>query len=489
MAYIASVRGRKGRRLYVYVNGVKVFHPADQSYLLDGKYAYSFRTGRRDQYETLQLGENQLPQRTQSPKGLVSYLDAEKTAIRELNAEISQSSVLGEGTWGLKDAGHVFSTFQQLTRHGEYSFRDPREATLSGRSFALLSPFVDPVTYDIMKKATFRWPNPGVIHPLSLTTTGVTKDDLYIECAQKVLDSSPDTISGAIGETLVEFSRLPMLLKRAQDIGRQLGDLQKTWGRLSETVKKDIDMAFRDPLYASARLTGESSSAYLHWSFALRPLIEDIKLLLEVAAHMSGSIQQSTKRVRKTNEKRSYEGNWAQSPSIISHSFGYVESSGIWPSTVNSSYVVSYDVLIHSKWRRVVGSDNGFLAKANDLNKQLGVIYPSLMWDIIPWSFLIDWFLHIGASIDRASALTNGQYQLDYSWATVRGHSGVFIDGVVPFRNSYPEVINFSGVRPAITTFQSRFPVDPRHGLKPKWAALSGDQQLLTAALGFSRLK
>lgn len=490
MPYYGTVKGDAGPPLYS-INrdsGVKTYVPNSQSYLLNGRYAYSHRTSRyKGRHERTPLGEAQIPYGLRKkPTGMLSYLAAEKTALRELSSESEVGSILGDGTWNIKDAGHVFSTCFQHKTVGEYSFT--LDGKYGGRSFALVSPFVDPVTFDIMRQTTFTWPTPDkFVKPRLFTPAGVTRSELFRECAAVVLDSSPDVITGGIGETLVDLIQLPKLLLHAREQVLKLKDAEKTWRRLSEAVKKDIDMAFRDPIYGPKKLTGESASAYLRWSFVLRPLIDDIKLTLEVAARASGSIQQSSKRLRRVSEKETFEPKWTSSPATIGGT-GYSDGTGISPSIVRSTYAVHYDVLIHSKWRRAVGYDNGFTARADELNKQLGVIYPSLLWDLLPWSFVVDWFTHIGSSIDRAHVLTNGKFQLDYSWATVRGESGVMIDAVTPFYTA-KEKISFSGVPTAITTFQSRWPVDPILGLKPKFYSLPAAARLSAVALGFSRLK
>lgn len=493
MAYVASVKGKPGPPLYRTTKSVKSYVPDSATYIADAKYAYSYRTGRRGRYDTLQLGEAKMPTSIENAGGLLPYLEAEKTAIRELSSEVESASLLGEGTWNMKDSGHVFATLSQRSSLWEYSMTEKSTGLETGLSMSLHSPYVDPFTYDLLKSSTFRWgADNGILVP-ALKRKGLTRQDIADECAQVVLGSSPDQIQGGIGESLVDLVNLPRLLVHAKELVLKSRDIKRTWDRLDRAIQKDVDRAFADPAWAvSNKLTGKSADAFLYFSFVLKPLISDVQLLLQFAARLSGSVQESTKRVRKVSEKRWDDlDNRLTLPGRFpnANATGYtIGSHGFVRSKVVSTHVLSYDVLIHSKWRRAVLSDNGFLARANEVNIQLGFWYPSLVWDLVPFSFVVDWFLHLGNVVDGARALSNGDYQLDYSWATIKGHSGIIVNDVAPITPSLTSNLLVRG-RPAFSNFQSRFPVDPINGLKPKWSSLTGGQQLLATALGFSMLK
>lgn len=63
---------------------------------------------------------------------------------------------------------------------------------------------------------------------------------------------------------------------------------------------------------------------------------------------------------------------------------------------------------------------NKYVDQAGDILQDLGLWYPALGWDLLPYSWLVDWFLHLGAAFTNASyyGSATGMTSVDYAWGT-----------------------------------------------------------------------
>lgn len=478
----------------ILVNGVS--DPWSARFTVPAKIrgVYSYRTGRRTP-GTLALGESNLSRAYDS---VTDYLKAEQTAIRELNSELESSSCLSEGTWGARDAGHVFSSVSQSRRHLRFRY-GWNGSVGNGSDSAWYSPSVDPITSRIWSS---RSRNAG--EPLWYVgnSFNIEESDILTEASDLLWQTSPNLQGGTLGQDLVDLAQLPELLTHLRDVAALMDDLHKKWDRLDRDTQDVVDLLFRryQTPYARKRATAKlrslpkkslskGSSAYLEWEFVLSPYIDDLRLVLGVLARASGATLVTTRRSRRSRETR-LERQTDQSPSIVGMGLNHPGlGSGIWPSIPDNWEMLRYDISLHAKWSLRSAQSDSFVQKALDLNQQLGIIYPSLLWDLAPWTFAIDWFLHIGTSIDRLYYLNNGQYIPVYAWATIKGSSGMgFSSSPRPFYND-PETIECPWPGMPVTNWTTRFPVTLDGGLKPEWSKLPSSARSLLAALGFSRLK
>ena len=135
---------------------------------------------------------------------------------------------------------------------------------------------------------------------------------------------------------------------------------------------------------------------------------------------------------------------------------------------------------------RLVKPVRGWQEQAIILNQKLGIVYPSLLWDLSPWSFLIDWFSHIGRVVDGVYAVTKGRYTPDYCWATAKCRSSVIWGNTAYNSGGWTYASHFSGA--PFTESTGRVPISQWGGLKPYFKDLSETQKNLLVALGLSRL-
>jgi hypothetical protein len=115
----------------------------------------------------------------------------------------------------------------------------------------------------------------------------------------------------------------------------------------------------------------------------------------------------------------------------------------------------------------------------------LGVdITPGTLWDMTPWTWLLDWFANIGDILSNISAISQDNLAMRYGYlmqeATrklVHTHYGV----TTPYGSIPP---TFSGT--AIYTGKTRMGASP-YGFGLKWTELSPRQLAILTAIGITR--
>jgi hypothetical protein len=68
-------------------------------------------------------------------------------------------------------------------------------------------------------------------------------------------------------------------------------------------------------------------------------------------------------------------------------------------------------------------TSNGFVEKAEETLRQLGLVDdPSILWELTPWSWLVDWCTNIGTSLVNAHKLSplSGRHSVDYAYFTTQ---------------------------------------------------------------------
>jgi len=133
---------------------------------------------------------------------------------------------------------------------------------------------------------------------------------------------------------------------------------------------------------------------------------------------------------------------------------------------------------------------NRFTDEVEDKLQLLGAWTPSLGWDLLPYSWLVDWFIHLGDSINNAFFYGSrpGMTNIDYAYATsvtrtleeVHFTAGWHDIGTTTRRRQ-------SGVPQALTVVKHRVPISP-FGLGIDLSQLSADQVQILMALGLAKI-
>lgn len=135
---------------------------------------------------------------------------------------------------------------------------------------------------------------------------------------------------------------------------------------------------------------------------------------------------------------------------------------------------------------RAGSAANGYADRASEL---LGTeITPALLWELTPWSWLIDWFTNIGSVFENLSNLALNQIILNYAYSTVRYRVSQTAYGHPQVTTSGSGVKSYSGnfIHTREFDFKRRFVASP-YGFSSSIEGLSAFQWSILVALGLAR--
>jgi len=118
-----------------------------------------------------------------------------------------------------------------------------------------------------------------------------------------------------------------------------------------------------------------------------------------------------------------------------------------------------------------------------------GDLTPKLVWDLVPWSWLIDWFTNVGDVIDNVSVNAADNLTADYAY--LMGSLSTVRETTCTFMLNDPETEEFHSVScSAIEKAESktRAAASP-YGFGVTLSSLSGRQLAILGALGISRTR
>lgn len=437
---------------------------------LSGSGVFSYRSKRpHDAVSCPVYGETLINQHG----SIADYFTSYASAIRSLNDEASSlATPSGSSGRGAYDTGHLFYSVQrdpvvlsipwEETGYGRDSNGDPVTWIDSG------------VTQQGVATGDVELPNGRLNDPTQRAVT----DTSTLNTIQRLASATvPDRISGSLGQDLVDLAQLPKSVASLTRMAREMPLLLKKWRQLSVGVRDAIDYCFRHPNKASRKAARTAGSGYLEWMFVLTPYVEDIKT---ITAFLSNGARRLLVRETATRNGKVSSMEFQNIPCTFTNSAG----PGF---TVVQSGTVTRSAHVAVGWmaKGATASDATFASKARDLNRALGLWYPSLLWDLTPWTWLLDWCLHLGDSIDNAVSIHQSGYNPIYSWATVRDEWDVTYN-VQPWISGMRLVKPLRGRLSAHTI--ARYPIQMDGFILPSFSGLSGTQKAILGALGFSHL-
>lgn len=214
-------------------------------------------------------------------------------------------------------------------------------------------------------------------HPVTIP------NDMRNESVTKALNKLGDQ-KADIGEDLATFRQtLGLLFNPCMSLK---DSLKSAWE--NKNLRKYLNRSPRD-IYESFRKLGRPldpyASAYLVYVYGWKPLVQDIYGVAEFAKE---SGQKPLLLSGKGTSKRTLSGG-----SASYHDFSNANNVQ-WTSTEENSKVTT------KLWAQMDPNGRGL----RSLN-QLGLLNPlSLNWDLVSWSFVVDWFVPIGPVFDALSA-------------------------------------------------------------------------------------
>lgn len=304
------------------------------------------------------------------------------------------------------------------------------------------------------------------------------------------------------------------------NLGVSIGELKDLPGMVSQTARGLKALASRSGPFTGVKTVGDflrsagskartSGDAYLYGAFGVWPMLQDLLFLYEMRKKLNQKLRwlhnHNGKSIRRKVELDAGEftENIARSQAPSSQ-FSPVLSSTLYAPNqnvvVNNPALKSYkrQIWYTAKYRFYIpeivpsmfeGSPSDGLSL--DL---LGLSAdPSILYKLIPWSWLLDWFTSVGAAMSNIITRVRAQVVAEYAYVMCEEHFEYASPGTVLVREgvsnggpwSLPDR-RLSGVSRTIYEFRQREVANP-YGFGITFGSLSAYQWSILVALGLSR--
>lgn len=311
--------------------------------------------------------------------------------MRTMNSPV-RNVPTGKDITSVNDVGHPFSSvkFHTISSGRLYTYQSQTGPRTGSRLWhAEGSAFVD---------GRFV---PTPVFP-TVVATGLPTNSVFNHRMNSTFQNMrPNQEIAQIGETLVSLLR---------------GEIPKLFKNLENAIMRHQT---RERLRAAG-------SEYLNQVFGWAPLIRDFENAIRALLVIDNLIYGSSYR----RHRKIVFDSWTTQPSfraVGDTNYGEkpVGSFLNFPTTsqVEFSRHHTYDVRLSARLvplARPGRGANKFIDESTDVLERLGVWYPSLGWDLLPYSWLVDWFLHLGTALNNSMTYgkTAGMVNIDYAWAT-----------------------------------------------------------------------
>lgn len=250
-------------------------------------------------------------------------------------------------------------------------------------------------------------------------------------------------------------------------------------------------------LKASVGIFKSLGQNYLNYEFGWRPFVRELKKSLDVVL----KVQDKLERLKRNN------GSWVRKRGVLEDVMGMstsVESEVGYPllasqyfqdignqgtRTVRTFY--KRRRWFSAKWRYWIPDIHTAEGERRIIRKLIGLdVTPGLFWEVLPWSWLADWFSNIGDVLDNVSGNAAENLVARYAYNMSSYHLEDNIEGIIRLRTRLqsgayePRNIPVEGSR--YYDIKLRSAANP-FGFGLTFDSLSDRQMLILAALGVSR--
>lgn len=354
---------------------------------------FSWRTGRLTSGESPRVAVPNSPTR-QPGENLGTFLGRRNKYYSTMASNLQQQASY-QGHVLVTDGGHSFHTAKIDLRPGRYFHTKGSIVVREGTCTPYLRLlerdrlFLNQELEGKPSFATATGRRPVLTHPDQSRHQSTL--DLLVK--ESINNTVPDAGQFGWGETIVELLR---------------GNYPKL---LPDFVKRITRGRKLDPK-ATARSLG---SDYLNARFGIEPIMRDILGTVSHLMNVHENLYDNYKRSRMTRQVSSFYTENNASVMFQKGSTADVRNMPTYTSTLVS------DSSLRCKYTKVRPSSRAqaFYDEAYEILNRYGV-NQKLTWDLIPYSWLVDWYGNIGSSIETAAAFnpTNGRFLTTYSWST-----------------------------------------------------------------------
>jgi hypothetical protein len=399
-----------------------------------------------------------------SEGNLAERLMARKKLVERSLGQLELGAAGSNSHFLTKDFGHDFGVYHSKTYHGvgSVSYRSYRGGELrewvnpvpstSPRLFHNGGVIYDAVGYEIPdygsfftdRGATLLTPTSYVSNPSTLMPNGL---DQRGESTRLINAANPYENHASFLATAAELLR--------GDVPKILGNLRRHYIEIQA-----LKTRFRDLRQATKYLGQQSLNVQFGWAPIIRDIGDGLKVLLSVDRAlfpsdssrrrrdaMLYSVGHQTRRTVEWGTTPSLSGRYSGFPSkktsLLFNSRSETGDVRRVPLTTDIAIHGSADIRLTAKfWTGLSPTPitNGYVDRGLDL---LGLkLTPEVLWELTPWTWLIDWFSNIGTIVSNVSTLGADNARLNYAYSTLR----------------YRETVSFDSYRPPLTTDDSSKP-------------------------------
>jgi hypothetical protein len=196
---------------------------------------------------------------------------------------------------------------------------------------------------------------------------------------------------------LKDFKSLPKLVPRAINFFKRVPP--EVYQRLQRTRFKT----------KAVRNTRNVSSAYLQWKFAFAPLLSDIQGVRNALSRYERRLNDFITRSGRVQVKH-FAYNWYESPAIVddidpnpqvigARQFNFSRRTETYPTTFHAEIEYNYNYTRYQlEHARILAFLDAFGVNFN----------PAILWNALPWSFLVDWLIGVSRWLDQFKTTNMG---------------------------------------------------------------------------------
>jgi hypothetical protein len=201
-------------------------------------------------------------------------------------------------------------------------------------------------------------------------------------------------------------------------MGQFLGELREGIPRIPDPF--DLKNNSYQFLHSSRHLGGE----FLNVEFGWKPFIKDLKDLMKTVRHQAAEIEKFDRNSgRHIRRRRSILEDSSAATFNDGNSFGFPSIGSL--ATSSAGQITRTVITTRKAWFSgaftyylpPAGGPGKWARYAQLANKLYGLrVTPELLWELAPWSWLIDWKVDLGSIIGNWSAFANDGLVMHYGY-------------------------------------------------------------------------
>lgn len=278
-------------------------------------------------------------------------------------------------------------------------------------------------------------------------------------------------------------------------------------GELREGLPRILPGALKGQVNTLRQAGGD----YLNVEFGWKPLINDLRSLAEVLLSASYGLYRpfgASHRERKPPASTFYKSTDGTISQEIQYQIGHqgINNSALFLPTDGIGHIGSSNAkglvrtVRKSSVKRWIEGEFVYIPKASfDMSKYQSRVdslmsldlTPSTLWELSPWSWLVDWFIDLGGAIQSMEAATTNRVISTYCYAMEETKSS--ISSSVTILGSTNPFYTYNGPKQLNHSYdyvrKRRIRANPFGFLGSPSTTLNGGQMAILGALGLTKLR